>query len=146
MAEGCPPAASGIPGVAVPPVSSAVTRVSPQGRDACHRAGSRPVGPEGAAVPGARAAPGRPAGCWCPVEENTPVTMLGGARAARCHPGATLYHPVPAARAAAMATAARPGTAERPQRPRAGMERLPASPTASLIGCHAVGNAHSLTF
>lgn len=99
MAEGCPPAASGIPGVAVPPVSSAVTRVSPQGRDACHRAGSRPVRPEGALLPGARAAPGRPAGCWCPVEENTPVTMLGGAGAARCHPGATLVpswcHPVP---------------------------------------------------
>ncbi|KAL2296870.1 hypothetical protein Nmel_014921, partial [Mimus melanotis] len=46
----------------------------------------------------------------------------------------------------AMATAVRPGTAERPQRPRAGVERLPGCPAASLIGCHAVGPAHSLPF
>lgn len=142
-------ASSGIPLVAVAPVSDGDAGVTPPAVTPVTAPGA-PRGPEGSQLPGARPAPRRSAGCWCPGEEKRGVlchnagrggvTMLG-----RVPPRDQLgAGPVPATRTAAMATAARPGTAERPQRPRAAMDRLPGCPTASLIGCHTVGAAHSL--
>lgn len=88
-------------------------------------------GPEGSALPGHEPRQGA---------LRVPREGKGGAL---CHHAGPVP---PGVRPAAMATPARPGTAERPQRPRAGMERLPGCPAASLIGCHAVGTAHLLPF
>lgn len=74
--------------------------------------------------------------------ENAPVTMLGGAGAARCHsvpPGATRGPPpalLPWQRLRAQAPPSAPS----------GRGQVWNCPAASLIGCHAVGTAHSLIF